>query len=44
MAGEDEKLQSPEQCDGVLKKAGSRYSVNVLEVYLPPPIDRIKER
>ena len=21
MAGEDEKLQSPEQCDGVLKRA-----------------------
>ena len=25
MAGEDEKLQSPEQCDGVLKRAANGW-------------------
>lgn len=34
MAGEDEKLQSPEQCDGVLKRAANGCSENVIAVYL----------
>lgn|GEM_PF-4189112 len=42
MADEDEKLQSPEQCDGILKKAGN--SENIFGIYMTSPIDRMGDK